>query len=71
MVNEKDIAFFSEKSKKVLAEIGKDMVGQHLKTDVGATGSVKLGLIGGYDLTVGIYPLVFGKDLILHRLVPF
>ena len=51
--------------------LGKDMVGQHLKTDVGATGSVKLGLIGGYDLTVGIYPLVFGKDLILHRLVPF
>ena len=29
MVNEKDIAFFSEKSKKVLAEIGKDMVGQN------------------------------------------
>lgn len=28
MVSEKDVAFFSEKSKKVLAEIGKDMVGQ-------------------------------------------
>ena len=29
MVNEKDVQFFSEKSKKVLAEIGKDMVGQN------------------------------------------
>ncbi len=29
MVSEKDVAFFSEKSKKVLAEIGKDMVGQN------------------------------------------
>lgn len=29
MVSEKDVVFFSEKSKKVLAEIGKDMVGQN------------------------------------------
>ena len=28
MVSEKDVAFFSEKSRKVLSEIGKDMVGQ-------------------------------------------
>lgn len=28
MANEKDVAFFSEKSKKVLKEIGKDLVGQ-------------------------------------------
>ena len=50
MVNEKDVQFFGEKCREVLAEIGKDFVGQ---TDV-VEGAVIAMIAGGNVLLEGV-----------------